>query len=172
MGENPAHEAAAADAEADLLLSGRTLTTAQIMFHTQVAEVLGLSLSDYRCLEAVLRSAGPVTAGALADLSGLTTGAVTGVIDRLERAGYVNRVRDAADRRRVLVRAVDGAFDQYRWIFDSLTARLEELAGGFTKDELDTVRRYLRLVGDVMRTETVALHEGRQTAQVRGRRSG
>ena len=60
-----------------------------------------MNLTDLQCL-AILTSAGPVTAGQLAETMGLTTGAVTGVINRLERAGYVLR-RHPADGRRVVV---------------------------------------------------------------------
>lgn len=152
----------ATELDADVLMSGRSLATSQIMFHTQVAEVLGLSISDYRCLEMVLRSTEPVTAGALAEQSGLTTGAVTGVIDRLERAGYVNRVRDAHDRRRVLVHAVEGAMAQYTWIFDSLTAQFHALGAEFTPAELDVVRRYHVRVGQILLDESVKLRDHRR----------
>lgn len=65
-------------------------------------EALGINRSDGRCLD-VLQEREPMTAGALAEELGLTTGAVTTLLDRLEKAGYVRRVRDAGDRRRVLV---------------------------------------------------------------------
>ena len=65
-------------------------------------ELLGINRTDGRCLDIVQRL-GQITAGELAQHSGLTTGAVTAVIDRLETAGYLRRVRDTADRRRVFV---------------------------------------------------------------------
>lgn len=159
----PSVAAAQTELDADVLMSGRALATSQIMFHTQVAEVLGLSISDYRCLEVVLRSAEPVTAGTLAEQSGLTTGAVTGVIDRLERAGYVNRVRDAHDRRRVLVRAVPEAMGQYLWIFEALTARFQGLAAEFSPAELDVVRRYHGRVREILLDESVRLRDSGHT---------
>jgi len=73
---------------------------------TRLAERLGLSGTEYRTLELVAQSSGPLTAGRIATLTGLTTGAITGVVDRLERAGFARRVRDTGDRRRVLVEAV------------------------------------------------------------------
>jgi DNA-binding MarR family transcriptional regulator len=63
---------------------------------------LGVNRSDLKCLD-VLEEREPLTAGQLAEVTGLTTGAVTTLLDRLEAAGYVRRVRDTADRRRVLV---------------------------------------------------------------------
>jgi DNA-binding MarR family transcriptional regulator len=66
------------------------------------ARKLGVNRIDLRCLN-ILDNQGPITAGRLAELSGLTTAAVTAVLDRLERAGYARRVRDEKDRRQVIV---------------------------------------------------------------------
>ena len=74
-------------------------------FGQTVAIRFGLSESDVEALELLLDN-GAATAGRLAELMGLTTGAVTRVIDRLEQAGYVRRVPDPADRRRVVVEPV------------------------------------------------------------------
>ena len=74
-------------------------------FGQTVAIRFGLSESDVEALE-VLLDTGAATAGRLSELMGLTTGAVTRVIDRLEQAGYVRRVPDPADRRRVIVELV------------------------------------------------------------------
>src|SRR5690349_11840923 len=76
-----------------------------VLYSATVAGRLGLASSDLECLDTIMM-AGPVTAGRLAEATGLTTGAITGVIDRLERAGFAKRERDAGDRRKVLVRAV------------------------------------------------------------------
>src|SRR5262245_4409010 len=82
--------------------SFRQLSTATILFHQAIADRLGLNVTDHKCADILLRT-GPVTAGELARQTGLTTGAITGVIDRLEKAGFVRRIRDADDRRRVIV---------------------------------------------------------------------
>jgi DNA-binding MarR family transcriptional regulator len=73
-----------------------------ILFNHQVAQRLGLGASDGQFMH-LLQVHGPLTPGQLAELSGLTTGTVTGVIDRLEGAGFVRRERDPSDRRKVLV---------------------------------------------------------------------
>src|SRR5919204_5347290 len=69
-------------------------------FDNLAAEVLGVNRTDLHCLNAIENADG-LTAGELATETGLTSGAVTGVIDRLERAGYARRVPDPTDRRRV-----------------------------------------------------------------------
>ncbi|GAA3087561.1 MarR family transcriptional regulator [Pseudonocardia yunnanensis] len=82
---------------------------ADVVLRTQaVAQQVGLGGSDCQFV-ALLGVHGPLTAGRLAELSGLTTGTVTGVLDRLEKAGYARRVRDATDRRKVLVTPVPEA---------------------------------------------------------------
>jgi DNA-binding MarR family transcriptional regulator len=74
-------------------------------FDEQVASVLGINRTDLRCLD-ILDQRGPLTAGQLAEAMHLSTGAITTLVDRLERAGYARRVRDTEDRRRVLVELV------------------------------------------------------------------
>ncbi len=73
-----------------------------VLFNHAVAQRVGLGGSDAQFMT-LLQLHGPLTPGRLAELSGLTTGTVTGVLDRLERAGFVRRTRDGGDRRKVLV---------------------------------------------------------------------
>jgi DNA-binding MarR family transcriptional regulator len=78
-----------------------------VLLSQSVADRLKINVTDLQCL-AVVSSAGAMTAGQIAEATGLTTGAITGVIDRLEKAGLVRREDDPADRRRVMVRALPG----------------------------------------------------------------
>src|SRR5262245_29900394 len=80
----------------------RQLSVATIMFHQAIADRLGMNVTDHKCADLLERN-GPMTAGELAEQTGLTTGAITGVIDRLEQAGFVRRAPDPGDRRRVIV---------------------------------------------------------------------
>jgi DNA-binding MarR family transcriptional regulator len=73
-----------------------------------LCQLLGINRTDSRCLD-ILDQRGQMTAGALAQESGLSTGAITAVIDRLEKVGYAHRVTDPGDRRRVLVELTDKA---------------------------------------------------------------
>src|SRR3569832_2178810 len=79
-----------------------------VIFGQTVADVAGISGSDLECMD-FLNLEGRVTAGRLAEVTGLTTGAITGVVDRLEKAGLVRRARDDADRRKVLIAVVPEA---------------------------------------------------------------
>jgi DNA-binding MarR family transcriptional regulator len=76
-----------------------------VLYSQAVAERLGIGSTDLECLDIIVMR-GPLTAGELASASGLSTGAITGVIDRLDRTGFVKREHDDADRRKVLVRAL------------------------------------------------------------------
>lgn len=76
-----------------------------VLHSNEVAKQVGLGPSDSQLL-GLLRLDGPLTPGRLAELTGLTTGTVTGVLDRLERSGFVRRERDPADRRKVVVTPV------------------------------------------------------------------
>ncbi len=79
------------------------MTGQSILLSASVAAVVGLNSTDLECLD-VIRAKGVATAGDLATGTGLTTGAITSVIDRLEKAGYVRREPDPSDRRKVLLR--------------------------------------------------------------------
>src|SRR5437868_14180323 len=92
-----------------------------ILFHQAVADRLGLALSDFKCLT-LLDEQGS-TAGDIAVRTGLTTGAVTRMIDRLERRGWVRRESNPEDRRRVRVRPVAGAPEEIWPVFAGMAAR-------------------------------------------------
>jgi DNA-binding MarR family transcriptional regulator len=90
----------------ELLREVRGSQTATARFDQAVAEAAGLNLTDMGIIDALDRD-GPVPAGRLAAVTGLSSGAMTTALDRLERAGYARRVRDAGDRRRVLVEVTE-----------------------------------------------------------------
>src|SRR5579884_4289361 len=86
----------------ELMGMGRAFSTANAVYVQAVADRLRMNATDLLCL-GILEWTGPVAAGRLADLTGLTSGAITGILDRLEQAGLVRRERDTRDRRRVIV---------------------------------------------------------------------
>lgn len=132
----------------------RQLSAATVFFHQAVAERLGLSVTDHKCVDLVLRE-GPQTAGRLADRTGLSTGAVTGVIDRLERAGLVRRAEDPRDRRRVLVEPVAEKLGEALGpLFASLGRSAAELCARYSVAELAVVRDFIVRAREMMEEET------------------
>ena len=102
---------------------GRELTTQSLFLHTLIASKVGLNATDLRCLDLIAHAGDAlVTAGAVQKATGLTTGAVTAILDRLERVGAVERVRDASDRRKVLVRRTPGAMLNVSQLYEGLSS--------------------------------------------------
>lgn len=141
------------DVKERLAALSRELSGATVLFHAQVAEQVGLSPTDHKCLDLALRSDVPLTAGQIAERSGLSTGAVTGVIDRLERAGYVRRVRDPHDRRKVLVEVSRNNLTAYGDAFDGLWHALDRALANYTSDELKAIERYITEMISVLSAE-------------------
>jgi DNA-binding MarR family transcriptional regulator len=124
-----------------------------------VADAIGLNRTDQRCLD-IIDQEGGATAGQLAALMGLTTGAITTVLDRLERAGFAQRVRDDTDRRRVHVTLTEKAHKELGPFYEPLMRMSEQLYARYTDEELGLLLRFLE--------EAAELHEG-VFAELRGR---
>jgi DNA-binding MarR family transcriptional regulator len=110
------------------------------------AERNGLHATDWAALLAVMQAdhAGrPLTPGRLGDHLGLSSGATTAVIDRLERAEHVQRARDVADRRRVTLHYAATAAELAEAFFRPLAARMDAMLAAYSADELAVVRRFL-----------------------------
>jgi DNA-binding MarR family transcriptional regulator len=109
-----------------------------------VAELLGVNRTDVICLD-ILARLGTVTAGRLAEESRLTTGAITAVLDRLEQAGYVRRVADPTDRRRVLVDTTDRFKELAEHAYGPVAQELIASGKRFTREQLEGIKEFLRL---------------------------
>jgi predicted transcriptional regulator len=131
-------------------LLGLDFISAVVVFHELVGRCLGVSATDRKCLD--LLSRGPVTAGELARFTGLTTGAVTGIIDRLVEAGYAERIRDPDDRRRVLVsRKPHSRLDTILpAIFGPLTDDMVIVTSKYTASELGVIADFLARAREVL----------------------
>ena len=113
-----------------------------VLFSNEVAKQVGLGPSDSQFL-GLLRIDGPLTPGRLAELTGLTTGTVTGVLDRLERGGYVRRERDPADRRKVVVTPVPEGVARLAAHYSGHGAYTDALLARRTTPELQVLRDFL-----------------------------
>jgi len=116
-------------------------------------ELAGLNRTDWRCLD-IIGTRGPMTAGQLAAAVRLTTGAVTGVLDRLEAAGLVRRIRDTQDRRRVIVEVTDELARQGAPVYGPLIADAAEAHAVFDVDELEVITRFIRIERELLAKHT------------------
>ena len=140
---------------AEITRVGRENSDATVIYHSAVASKLGLHPTDYKMLS-ILDRLGPLSAGEVARLSGLATASVTNLIDRLEAKGFVQRIADPADRRRVLVRVIVDREDVAA-ARASMQARLERLLKRYSNDELAVIVDFLGRNADRLRTATEQL---------------
>ena len=111
------------------------------MFAKAVADRAGISASDMDCMD-FLNLEGRMTAGRLAELTGLTTGAITGVIDRLEKAGYVRRERDESDRRKVFIAVVPETTLKIGRLYVPMQQSMQKVMNRYSEEELRLLLRF------------------------------
>lgn len=147
------------------------MSTWTVVFHGAVAAHLGLNPTDLKC-GAVLRETGPIPAGELAALTGLTTGAITGVIDRLAKAGLVRRAADPTDRRRVIVEPLDSParIAELMRILAPLSAEtVQLLKEHYDNEQLSVILDFVRRSSDLMRRQTARLHAQVKAGEMEGK---
>jgi DNA-binding MarR family transcriptional regulator len=127
-------------------------------FDNLAAQRLGVNETDLHCLN-IIENAGGVTAGQLAAESGLTTGAVTGVIDRLEKRGFARRVPDPVDRRRVKVEVTKAFYSRAEKIWGPVAAEWASSLQRFSGEQLDRFHEFLRTTNEITRRHLDRLRE-------------
>jgi DNA-binding MarR family transcriptional regulator len=137
------------------------------LFSQAVAERLGLAGTDVECLD-VLLVEGRLTVGRLAELTGLTTGSATRMVDRLEQAGFVKRIADPIDRRRVLVEPVAGLEARLGALHDSVRRGQMEVIERFDDEQLRLLVDFLGRMGEVVRVETTKMRAPSEEADAGG----
>jgi DNA-binding MarR family transcriptional regulator len=158
VGAAPEHRA---ELSAALLVVGRSLGNSSSMLLNAYADRLGLHSTDWGCVLLLNEALPmPLTAGQLAELTGLTTGAVTGVLDRLENAGYVRRERDPADRRRVIVRLVPEEMARIQPMFDGMIADIVAMHRDYSDDQLAVTIEMLTRSSEILRTHARRIRRG------------
>ena len=147
----------------------RKVSAQSVLLSDTVARLVGLNSTDLECLD-LLYLSGPATAGRLASHTGLTTGATTAVIDRLERAGYVRRTRDSHDRRVVVVEALPAGIKRIEPMYRRLARAMDQLHGDYDDRQLTVVVDYLSRAVDLSATHVAWLQ--RQPKPRRHRKPG
>ncbi|MPY64562.1 MarR family transcriptional regulator [Streptomyces spongiae] len=126
----------------------------------EMTQRLDLTISDLTCFAYVLEAGDDLlTAGDLAVRANVTTGAVTGILNRLERAGYVTRRPDPEDRRRVRVAATACAAEQVQSLYAPYYARLTELFSDYSSDEIAVLHDWFSRAGGLTKQYLAELRE-------------
>ncbi|MEV7401872.1 MarR family transcriptional regulator [Streptomyces sp. NPDC091267] len=135
------------------------------------AEAAGLQTTEWYALS-VITLAGRITSGDLSARTGLTTGATTRLIDRLERAGYVRRTTDPADRRRVMVEATAGAFPDIEEVLAPARRRIAEVLDHYTPEQRALLFDYFSRSAPAYRAATEEIRAAADRHRRPGRKTG
>lgn len=133
---------------------GRTMSTQTVFLHQAIAQSVGLNATDTKCVDLILRGPqGSVTAGWLSDMTGLTTGAITHILDRLEKRGFVERVRDTQDRRKIFVRVRPESLETLVPKYEAIGKAFMKLAEQYGDRELQLICDYMEKSSAVSEVE-------------------
>ena len=144
----------------ELATVSRRYMASYALFNQAVADRIGLHPTDLQCVNLLGLEDGPVTTGRIAELTGLTTGSATRLVDRLERAGYVVRERDAVDRRRVLVATVPEKIAEFGRMWDRLGGGWFALFDTVDDAELALIIGHMRRTVDFSAAQVARLRGG------------
>ncbi|MGW2845801.1 MarR family winged helix-turn-helix transcriptional regulator [Streptomyces sp. NPDC001108] len=142
---------------AELTVESRRYMAAYALFNQAVADHLRLHPTDLQCLNLLGLEAAPVTTGRIAELTGLTTGSATRLVDRLERGGYVTRARDTVDRRRVLVTPVPERMAEVGAVWRRLSGAWAAMFDAYDDDELALLITHMRRTVELSADQVEAL---------------
>lgn len=134
----------------NLIHSLRKLSTRMVLFQQKAAHELGVVHTDFKTAD-ILNETGPLTAGELAKVTGLSSGSVTALIDRLEHEGYVKRERDSNDRRRVIIVPINKKRHVIKEHYSPLNKEMTELCSQYNEEELTLITDFIN--------RTIQIHE-------------
>jgi DNA-binding MarR family transcriptional regulator len=141
-----------------VMMASRDSGTRAILFQQTVGHALGLSATDMKCLDLIYR-AGPASPTELVKLTGLTSGAVTTLIDRLEETGMIERKLDSKDRRRTVLIPTEKSARTIPGLYKSLGASAAEYLSKVPEKELHFLEKYFAEMGEIFRRETDKLRQ-------------
>ena len=142
----------------DLARSAQRAATDGILFHQAVADRLGLHVSDLRCINILLET-GSISAGELGERTGLTTGAITRMVDRLEKTGYLRREPDPADRRRVIVSPVSEQVARIRPLYTGMAKGWAGAMKGYDDEQLALILTLFDRLHEITQVEIARLRD-------------
>ena len=123
---------------------GRRASTQTVFLHQAIAQTIGLNATDTKCIDLILtHPADSITAGQLSTMTGLTTGAVTHLLDRLEKRQIIKRVRDNEDRRRNFVRVNPQSLEPLMPHYEAMGKAYTDLVDRYNNEELQLICDYM-----------------------------
>jgi DNA-binding MarR family transcriptional regulator len=133
---------------------GRKMSTQTVFLHQAIAQSVGLNATDTKCIDLILRGpGGSVTAGWLSDTTGLTTGAITHILDRLEKRQFIERVRDTGDRRKVFIRVRPESLEPLIPKYEAMSSAYISIVEQYGDEELQLICDYLEKASEVSERE-------------------
>ena len=135
-----------------------------VLFQQHMAQKIGVAQTDLKTAE-VLKEKGPITAGELAAITGLSTGSVTALIDRLEKSGYVSREKDPADRRKVRIVPIIERQEEIQSHYQALGNTAKRVCSSYSEEELTFVLRFMEKMTAIIEEENRKLMDERKAQQ-------
>ncbi|MFJ7310888.1 MarR family winged helix-turn-helix transcriptional regulator [Peribacillus frigoritolerans] len=132
-----------------------------VLFQQNMAQKIGVSHTDLKSAE-ILNETGPITAGELSKITGLSTGSVTALINRLEKSGYVKRERDQLDGRKVMIMPIPERQEQIKSHYQSLSMATKELCSVYNEQELILINQFVEEITKIMDKENDKLMSERE----------
>lgn len=132
-----------------------------VLFQQNMAQKIGVSHTDLKSAE-ILNETGPITAGELSKITGLSTGSVTALINRLEKSGYVKRERDQLDGRKVMIMPIPERQEQIKSHYQSLSMATKDLCSAYNEQEIILINQFVEEITKIMDKENDKLMSERQ----------
>lgn len=137
----------------------RQFSTSTVLFHTALADRMGLNPTDHKCVDVLLQR-GSMTAGQLAEVTGLTTGSITTALDRLEKAGFIKRVADPQDRRKVILEVIPDRLPEMGLLFEGLVTAYMQMLDSYSEAELSMILEFLNKTVQITDEQAQRLRDG------------
>jgi DNA-binding MarR family transcriptional regulator len=143
---------------------GRRMSTQTVFLHQAIAQSFGLNATDTKCVDLILsHPVGSVTAGQLSAMTGLTTGAITHILDRLERRQIIERVRDTRDRRKIFVRVKPQSLEPLLPQYEAIGKAFTDLVDRYSDEELQLICDYMEKASAVANQQLVNIAGGKRS---------
>jgi len=140
---------------------GRRMSTQTVFLHQAIAQSFGLNATDTKCVDLILsHPVGSVTAGQLSAMTGLTTGAITHILDRLEKRQIIERVRDTRDRRRIFIRVNPQSLEPLMPQYEAIGKAFTDLVDQYSDEELQLICDYMEKASAVANQQLVNIAGG------------